>query len=295
MYLTELLPAPHYRPTLKDRAKLILGAALFPTQTKRWKSYVERHPVLRDLAPALPKIVHKIYRPYFSNHLGCSARVAVLMNHYTAINEAGLGPMVRRAALAPVMLAQFDGKHGAALTLGLSAISVAHREGELALQLSGQGKTIYTLSFTFLIQEGGRQLALGGLQGLRASDGADVMRQLTRELHGCRPKNFMVTILRQLGTCLGCEKLILVSNRNRIVVNWRRTERISSDYDAVWRELNALPRSDGNFELPCHVVSRDIDTVPSHKRSEMRKRHALLSTVEQQIEATLGRLRYPTD
>jgi uncharacterized protein VirK/YbjX len=105
----------------------------------------------------------------------------------------------------------------------------------------------------------------------------------------------MVAILRQLGACLGCEKIILVSNRNRIVVNWRRTERISSDYDAVWRELNAIPRSDGNFELPCHAASREIDTVPSHKRSEMRKRYAMLSTVEQQIGAALERLRYTTD
>jgi uncharacterized protein VirK/YbjX len=295
MYLPELLSNVYYRPTLKDRAKLILGAALYPNQTRRWKSYVQRHPVLRDLAPALPKIVHKIYRPYLSNHLGCSARVAVLMNHYTAITEAGLMPLVRRAALAPVMLVKFDGKFGAALTLNLSAISVAHREGELALQLSWQGQTIYTLSFTFLLQEGGRQLALGGLQGLRSSDGAAVMKQLTRELYGCRPKNFMVTTLRQLGACLGCDKLVLVSNRNRIVVNWRRTERISSDYDAVWRELDAMPRSDGNFELPCHAVIRAIDTVPSHKRSEMRKRYTLLAAVEQQIEATLGRLRYATD
>jgi uncharacterized protein VirK/YbjX len=292
MYLTELMSTGHHRPTLKDRAKLLLGAAVYPTETKRWKRYVQAHPVLRDLAPAFPRIVHKIYRPYLSNHLNCRERVAALMGHYTAIGDARLGHVVRRAALVPVALAEFSGKSGAGVSLHLSAISVAHREGELALLLSSQGQTIYTLSFSLLRHEGALHIALGGLQGLRASDGAAVIRRLTRELHGCRPKNFMVAVLRQLGACLGCDKLVLVSNRNRIVVNWRRSARISSDYDATWHELKALPRDDGNFELPCQAAaSRDIESVPAHKRSEMRKRVALLSAVEEQIAVSLRRLR----
>ncbi|GAB3470649.1 VirK/YbjX family protein [Massilia terrae] len=289
MYLTESLSSSPYRPTLKDRAKLILGAAIYPGHTKRWKGYVEQHPVLRDLAPTLPKIVHKIYRPYLSNHLGCGGRVAVLMNHYTAIGEAGLMQLVRRAALVPVTLAEFEGKAGMPVSLKLSAISEAHREGELALHLCCQGQTIYTLSFTFMLQDGARHLALGGLQGLRAANG--VIKQLTRELHGFRPKNFMVAILRRLGACLGCDKVILVSNRNRIVVNWRRVDRISSDYDATWIEMKAARRSDGNFELPCQAAPRDLESVPSHKRSEMRKRHALQSAVEIQVETVLARFR----
>ncbi|MCS0808383.1 VirK/YbjX family protein [Massilia agilis] len=283
-----LHPSARERATLKDRVKLLLGAALFPGQTRRWKGYVQDHPVLRDLADGLPRIIHKIYRPYLSNHLSCARRVRVLMNHYTAISEAGLGPLVRRAAAAPVTLARFDGKSGAMLEVSLSAIRNAHREGELALHLSCQGRTVYTASFTLIVHPDERHLALGGLQGLRASDGAAVVRQLTRELHGCRPKTFIVEILRHLGTCLGCSKLILVSNRNRIVVNWRRSDRISADYDTTWREMHALQREDGNFEIPCiNPASGDISSVPSHKRSEARKRHALMSQVQQQVAASL--------
>lgn len=286
---SDLHPSARERATLKDRVKLILGAALFPRQTRRWKGYVQEHPVLRDLADGLPKIIHKIYRPYLSNHLACASRVRVLMNHYTAISEAGLGPLVRRAAVAPVTLARFDGKSGAMLEVNISAIRHAHREGELALHLSCQGRTVYTASFTLVIQPEERYLALGGLQGLRASDGAAVVKQLTRELHGCRPKTFMVEILRHLGTCLGCSKLVLVSNQNRIVVNWRRSDRISADYDTTWREMHALQRKDGNFEVPSvNPASGDTSSVPSHKRSEARKRHALLSQVQGQVEASLS-------
>jgi uncharacterized protein len=294
MYSTELPSARRGRPTLKDRAKLILGAALYPAQTKRWKRYVQRHPVLQELAPGLPKIVHKIYRPYLSNHLSCTSRVRVLMDHYTAISEAGLVPLVRRAASEPVTVAQCEGKSGATLKVHLSAVRDAHREGELALHLSCDGRTLYTASFTLLMQTDERQLALGGLQGLRATDGAAVIKQCTRELHGCRPKNFMVTILRQLGACLGCAKLVLVSNQNRIVVNWRRGGRISADYDTTWRELDATQRSDGNFELPCPASSPAMASVPSHKRADIRRRAALLSSVEAQIATTLSLSRYAT-
>jgi uncharacterized protein VirK/YbjX len=124
----------------------------------------------------------------------------------------------------------------------LSAINVAHREGELTLLLVSEGRTIYTLSFALLKPNGLLRIALGGLQGLRADDGAAVIRQLTRELHGYRPKNFMVAALRQLGGSLGCDKLVLVSNRNRIVVNWHLTARISSDYDSTWRARPGPPR-----------------------------------------------------
>jgi hypothetical protein len=273
---------------LKDRAKLILGAAVYPRETRRWTRYVREHPVLRHLAPACPRIVHKIYRPYLSKHLNCEERVAALMSHYSAIADAGLGQLVLRAARAPVTIAQFNGKSGAPLALALSAINVAHREGELALLLVSEGRTVYTASFALLATEGQMQLALGSLQGLRAVDGADVIRRLTRELYGCRPKNFLVALLRHLGQRLDCARLVLVSNRNRIAINWKRSVSISSDYDATWRELDATTRADGNFELACEPAAcPDLAQVPARKRSEVRKRHALLSDVAQTAEGTL--------
>lgn len=288
MHAIHTIPFERPSVTLKDRAKLIIGAAVFPAQTRRWKNYVSGHPVLRELAPLFPRIVHKIYRPYLSNHFTCKERVSALVGHYTAVAEAGLGPIVRRAALEPVTLARFEGKGGAMIELRLSAISRAHREGELALHLVMDGRTVYTASFALLSNGAGRQVALGALQGLRAADGAALIKNATRALFGWRPKNFMVAAVRHAGDCLGCSDLLLVSNRNRITVNWRRGARISSDYDATWSELQARPRPDGNYELPCRpAAGPSLDQVPSHKRSEMRKRLALDEDVRAQLARAL--------
>lgn len=274
-------------PTWKDRAKLFLGAAVYPGQTRRWKAYVSTHPILSDLASLFPRIVHKIYRPYLSNHLSCSDRVSILVGHYTVMLEAGLGNIIRSGAQRPVTLARFPGKSGDALELKLSAINTAHREGELALQLVVGGSMVYTASFALSHAQGVRQMALGSLQGLRSPDGAVLVKRATRELHGCRPKNFMVAVLRQIGDLLECRDLVLVSNRNRVSVNRRRTARISSDYDATWRELDATPCVDGNFSMPCRPAPIDWSSIPTNKRSELRKRHALLALVQEQVATAL--------
>lgn len=281
--------------TLKDRAKATLGGLLFRAETKRWTTYVRGHPILCDLYRSAPRIVHKIYRPYLSNHLSCGDRVAALMSHYTAIIEMGLGQLVLAAAGAPVTLAACLGKSGTPIVVQLAAIGVAPREGELALLLVAEGRVVYTASFVLLTIEGQLKIALGSLQGLRADDGAIVMRRLTRDLHGCRPINFMIAVLRNLGACLGSTRLILVSNRNRVVVNWRRSARISSDYDAIWRELHAAARADGNFELPCipHPHHPNLSVVPTRKRSEFRKRHALLADIVRQLTGSLVRTSVP--
>jgi uncharacterized protein VirK/YbjX len=275
-------------PTWKDRAKLLLGAAVYPSQTRRWRAYVNTHPILRDLASLFPRVVHKIYRPYLSKHLNCRERVNILVWHYTIMLEAGLGHMIHRGSRTPVTIAQFEGKSGDSFQLTLAAINTAHREGELALQLVASGRTVYTASFVLLHEQGTRQIALGTLQGLRAADGAQVIKRATRELYGCRPKNLLIAALRQIGGCLGCSKLVLVSNDNRITVNWRRTARISSDYDATWRELDATLRADGNYELPCRQAPIELMAIPTQKRSEFRKRLALLAQVEEQVAAALA-------
>jgi hypothetical protein len=60
----------------------------------------------------------------------------------------------------------------------------------------------------------------------------------------------------------------------------------------TWREIDATQRNDGNFELPCAASSRAADSVPSHKRADIRRRAALLSSVEAQIATTLSLSRY---
>ncbi|WP_071323416.1 VirK/YbjX family protein [Janthinobacterium sp. 1_2014MBL_MicDiv] len=259
------------------RIKAALGALVFPVQRARWQAFITETPGLAALAQAHPSLLYKIYRPYASRQLGCAARVSLLQAHYRFLWQAGARPLVEYAARRPLVLAAIEGKDGATYRLQLTAIHDSHREGDLCLRLTRDGVSLYLASFLFRPQPGGGAIALGALQGLRSQAGAQAVRDATRALHGCRPKNLMVAALRDLGDFFGCDHVSLVSNANRIALNWRRRRHISCDYDQAWRELHALPASDGNYRLPCGPCRMpELDQVPSKKRADARRRGAML-------------------
>ena len=259
------------------RLKAALGAIVFPVQRARWQAFISTTPGLAALAQAHPSLLYKIYRPYANHHFGCAARVDLLRGHYRFLWQAGARPLVEYAARRALVLAAIEGKDGATYRLHLTAIRDSHREGELCLRLTRDGVPLYLASFLFRPQPGGAVIQLGALQGLRSPAGAQAVKEATRALHGCRPKNLMVAALRDLGDLFGCGQLDLVSNANRIALNWRRRRHISCDYDLAWRELHALPASGGNFRLPCGPCRMpDLALVPSKKRADARRRGAML-------------------
>jgi len=271
--------------------KATLGALIYPRQRARWQAFLDDTPGLAALAHIHPCLRYKIYRPYATRQLGCTARVSLLEGHYRFLWQAGARPLVEQAARRPLILSHVDGKDGALYRLQLSAIHDSYREGELCLRLTRNGSPLYLASFLFVPRADGVAIQLGALQGLRSETATDMIRSATRALHGCRPKNLMITALRDLGDFFGCSNLFLVSNDNRIALNARRRRHIAADYDLAWRELHALPMRDGNYHLPCAPYSApDLSALPSNKRAETRRRGTLLHAMTLEMRTQLAAL-----
>lgn len=277
---------------VKTRAKLFLGGLIHPRSSARWLNFVQHSDILREAIHALPVAASKIYRPYLTRRLSCAARVDVLINHYAFLSRMGLSDLVRQAALNDVALATLSCKSGALAQVDLSAVHDGHREGELCLKLHYQGVQIYAASLVFMRVNGQPQLMVGRLQGNACPAARDLVREATRDLFGARPGALLIALARHLAHRLGCARVVLVSNQNRIAINLWRRWRISADYDRLWTELGALPRADGNFEIaPLPSPQVDIDALPSKKRSEARRKLALL---EQLFDAAGGRFTAQT-
>lgn len=271
--------------------KATLGALIYPRQRARWQAFLDDTPGLAALARIHPCLRYKIYRPYATRQLGCTARVSLLEGHYRFLWQAGARPLIELAARRPLILSHVDGKDGALYRLQLSAIHDSYREGELCLRLTRNGLPLYLASFLFVPRADGVAIQLGALQGLRSETAADMIRSATRALHGCRPKNLMITALRDLGDFFGCSNLFLVSNDNRIALNARRRRHIAADYDLAWRELHALPMRDGNYHLPCAPYrAPDLAELPSNKRAETRRRGELLHAMTLEMRTQLATL-----
>lgn len=271
-------------------AKLALRALFERSASSRWLQLLNSHPMFLELVKAKPQLVYKIYRPYLSKKFGCGQRVDVLGAHYRFLARHGLAPLAVRAARAAVPLCGVAGKSdeadqvGQRYTISLSAVDHMEREGDLALQLQCDGEAVYTCAFTFFALAAdtpgmaGMGVFVGCMQGPRDARGLELIREATRELHGLRPKNLMVRLLAAIGHDFGCEQLRLVGNDNRAAWRATRQGKVHADYDALWSELGAARRGDGDYTLACGAPEApDLALVPSKKRAEARRRHELLA------------------
>jgi uncharacterized protein VirK/YbjX len=277
----------------RELIKLKVRSLAHHGQTRRWLQFLNSHPAFSEYVRNWPRFLYKIYRPYLTNTLQMEARLAILASHYQFIFERGLGPTVTQASGAGVRLAECEGKSGTRYHLMLHAVGTClEREGELMLHLCQGDQMLYAVAFTFGWRGESHAVSIGCIQGGNAGGTLDAIRQATRDLHGLRPKQLLVTLVRQLGYEFGCEQMLLVSNANRAVRGAMRRGRVLSDYDQFWAELGAERRTDGDFRLPCApLMAPDMESIPSKKRSEARKRHELAAALVAALTSRLAPAR----
>jgi len=272
----------------RELGKLLLRAWWHGDATRDWLAAINGQPLLRALATSRPRLVVKIHRPYLTNTLTPAERVALLQAHYDFIIRRGLGALTLRAARLGATLAQVSGKSGALYRVELRAVEPMEREGELVLQLYREDQLVYSTAFSFFRELRGHFVGVGCLQGPRMATGLDLIRTVTRDLHGLRPKRLLVTLVNVIGYATGCSAVRLVGNENRTVRRSQKQGKVHADYDAFWLECGALRRPDGDFEMPCTTVTPpDLSLVPSHKRSAARKRHEIVQALARAISGEL--------
>ncbi len=273
---------------LRETIKLSMRARLNRHATFGWLELLNSHPMFAELVKARPRLIYKIYRPYHSNTMDASQRLVMLRSHYRHIFRHGMGPLTVQAARGAVPLATVEGKSGAVYQLQLRAIEPMEREGELVLQLVQDGELVYSAAFSFFEGERGMMLGIGCMQGPKGERGLQLIKDATRELHGMRPKNLMVKLLSQIAYDHDCSELRLVGNANRAVCGATRQGKVHADYDALWLELGAVQRSNGDYTLASEpICAPDLAAIASKKRSEARKRHETLCELAQAVAISL--------
>jgi uncharacterized protein VirK/YbjX len=273
---------------LRETIKLSMRAQLNRHATFGWLELLNSHPMFAELVKARPRLIYKIYRPYQSNTMDASQRLALLRSHYRHIFRHGMGPLTVQAARGAVPLATVEGKSGVVYQLQLRAIEPMEREGELVLQLVQDGDLVYSAAFSFFDGDCGMVLGIGCMQGPKGERGLQLIKDATRELHGMRPKNLMVKLLSQIAYDHDCSELRLVGNANRAVCGATRQGKVHADYDALWLELGAVQRSNGDYTLASEpICAPDLAAIASKKRSEARKRHETLCELAQAVAISL--------
>jgi uncharacterized protein VirK/YbjX len=279
------------QPTLQDKAVLISGFMRQPRLFLRWMRTLALTPSLRRMAQRCPRLGIKVFRPYVSRRLSCAERQEILVTHYRFWQRAGLSDLVERAVEVPQTLCTIVGKNDSAYGLELHGNALRCREGESLLYLRAQGSVLYRAAFTLISDDGHPAIHIGAVQGLRSDDAADAVRRATRDLYGCRPKNLLVSALRALGNDFGCDRCIGIADANRVLAKGAQNLG-DGQYDAMWSEIGATRRTDGDFMMPCtNILDTSLADVPSKKRAEVKRKLTLLEDVFRMIRAELQRQR----
>jgi hypothetical protein len=244
---------------LASRGKQLLGSALAPIQTYRWRRFIQAYPTLAEIASNSSHFAARIHKPYLAKGLTCAKRVDLLMRHYRLALDMGLGHLMRMASLQPWPICDFAGKSGTRYQLVFSAADRQRLDGEFVLRLKTGSACVYTAAFSLAEGDDGTNIHLGGLHGMLAVDDALCIKNITRDFYGWRPREMMVSIVREIGTQLGCTHIVLASNANRLPSEEKRICKKSSDYDRTWKEMRATARSDGNFQLACGEPGTSTD------------------------------------
>lgn len=282
---------------IKKNARFCLWGVLNADAVKAM-SEVFAHPELAPVLQRNPKILEKPLKPYLCVNWTRKEKIARIREHYLFIKDT-FGSQSQRvlSAHGATILEFADNQevgYKVQLCQGMS------REGALGLYLVDENnRNIYSL--TCHIATGDKKtLYVGALQGPKeeVNDRNEVIKTLTRSLHGLRTKALMAELVLIVANVLGMDEVRGVSNKGHIYQALRymgsKRKAVTFDYDDLWQEYGASKESDYFYQLPLQPPRKDPSSLKKTKRRLYTKRYQWLDEIRSDVEANIQALMKTT-
>ncbi|HHT7472979.1 TPA: DUF535 family protein [Raoultella planticola] len=177
-------------------------------------------------------------------------------------------------------VAEIPLKNGSHIAVKLLA-SPFQEEGELMLLMLQDGKRIYSICFS-CTEDG--QAYIGGIQG--GKDIAnDEIKVLTKELHGTRPKNLIISLLYGFLQHSDIKEIYAIDSDFHV-----KSEKVQTSYSALWLEVGGEKHRRGWYKLPPQEIKKSIEEVKSKHRSQFIKREGLKELAQLEMKAALRQI-----
>jgi uncharacterized protein len=262
----------------------------------------ERQAVAQMLSPApgtslhrvmseRPKLLGALVWPYQCATWQAGERLARIIGHYNTIDS--LAAPLRFSVEERLVLAELDSIH-TGMMLVLDQPEWFLREGGLTLNLFLDSFRAYSVAFSlFRTGEGRLTATIGGIQGRNREDMLDTYRELTRTLHGLRPRDFLIEALRILCRLLQVTDLHAVSEaaRHHRHPYFKGGVPPGQNYDSIWPDRGGVPLGSDFYVLAVAPERRDLSDVKPGKRPMYRRRFEFLDSLEADIGSGLPSLR----
>lgn len=256
-------------------------------QRAEWRALlaVPAHSHLGDVIRQRQGLMHLVALPYLHRDWNVRQRVETVVSHYRFVEPA---PWLQVPSGTRQVLVRLD-DWWADLSLQFDRPDWACTEGELVLSLFLRDHRIYSVAMAFGQRDGRAAVFIGGIQGKHAPGINDLYGLLTKQLHGCRPRDLVIQAALNVAEAAGVERLYGVSDgcrrQHHPSVRRRGDAPPSTDYDEIWRDRGGVPQDDGFWAFDTRFAPRDLASVASKKRAMYRRRHEMLAWVRDQMQA----------
>ena len=234
-----------------------------------------------------PALVGMAVWPYINSDWSAGQRFNAVRLHYEEIEhfeslQIGTREQLQVSDLSDIV---------PGLTVVIDRPNWFMREGDLTVNLFKDDFRAYSLAFTFGRIASERVLYVGCIQGRQADDVGQLYRDLTKKLHGWRPRDVMVTLAQMIAAASDVSRIRLVSESARVhrhrYFGAARDQPLSTNYDEIWREHHAVPGEGEFFDLAPQMRRRAPAEIPSHKRAMYRRRYELMDRLQADVDALM--------
>lgn len=264
-----------------------------PRQHGLFLAFVFGHPRMIAYRRRDPRVLERHFHRYIHLRWNRHARLQSIQQHYRfALNQL---PAVLFDAIyvhGSATLGNLTLKDGSQLKLCLQppAPIFFGCEGELCIQLNDvNDHPLYRIILSVIDDQ--PTVVIGCIQGPDGEHSKDVVRELTKNMHGMRPKQLMLSLAYAFARHFGIEHILAVSNAAHPLR--RARDRFRADYDAFWQEQKGRDIGNGWFQLPEIPCRKSESEVSSQHRSAFRRREAFRMDAEQLLIGALGSFSSP--
>ena len=264
-------------------AKYLLRALSLPLRHQRFLRFLQGQPLLRAWVARDPRLQERHLHRFVNRYWRRRERLAAVQSHYRVLLQHWPAALFEAVYLrGRATLGELTLKDGQVLQLHLCPPIQSGCEGELTLELSDlEQRPLYRLVLTLI---DARTLAIGCLQGPSGTQGREQVRVLTRQMHGLRPKQLMMSLVYAFAARHGIARVLAIGGAAHPL---SRRDRFLADYDGYWRELGGMLGADGWFTLPPALPHRDVAEVESRHRAAFRRREQLCAAAQAMLTDAL--------
>ncbi|GLU35102.1 DUF535 family protein [Trinickia caryophylli] len=272
----------------RRRARFVLRSAFEWKTTVPWLRFCAE-PEAASAAHRCPSLLERMHRPFIHRGLTQRQKLSIAIDHYRFASAVVPRMVPEVGVMGATRIAGFA--TGAdAWQVHIELLERFHKEGDWTMTVrNGAGDRIVSCTFSIARLAGKRshpRLLIGCVQGPdRDMDGRQVFRVLTKQWHGLRPKQFIITLAQSFAHAIGARSILIVSNHGHIYSTWRyklRKKRVRACYGATLCEDSRARMWNGWHVLPARArrQSEDLTTGGCSRR---KRRAQLIASLDLQI------------